>query len=471
MERKRNRGDDVRFIENWKKQYADHLFMGFDVFIIGELGYVFRTKEELEKQRRNAFLNFRRRTNHYPFASLPTMRKWFGIGGFSRPRREQVLAICLTLQTGREKAQEYLMTGLGETAFQIRDHREVIFMYGLENRLAYEDCLDLARQFENKWDFLSMNECKISDETFETHFMQKKDEPAEEFLSWMLSEQKFFAGYQKVILDALQQCRKEVLYYVRKDAREKLDTLLAETNFENWLSEKDYKALEPREILRRFVKTYHRGKYKKFSQNTRDHLLELSSIAYSPLEANSKLLAEVFPYAGNTIFAQVKGMSAKHLSDLFNAPLQRERLLVSDQTCRKLENLDAGSRCPDWVGEIAAKCSKNLSRPETVEDALTELTKFRKEQRRRCIDINRSDMLPMIHYVAQCRYLDRIERRGEKYNGQEAKEFFVEMANAMLKRCRMAPLSEAYELDAVLLSCFLADEMYFFPEVLELTRK
>lgn len=470
MDRKRNRGEDARFIEDWKRQHADHIFLRFDVFIIRELGYPFRTKRELERQRRSAFLDFRRKTKHFSFASLPTMRKWFGMGGFSWPRREQVLAICLKLQTGREKAQEYLTVGLGETAFQIRDHREVIFMYGLENEIAYEDCLELIEQFESQWNFQSLQGERMSDAAFEQAFLKIKREPAEIFIAWMLSEEKFFTGYQDVVLDALQECRKEILFFIRRDASEKLENLLAETNYKKWLSGKKYHDLEPREILRRFVKTYQKANYKEVSQNMRDNILELSSIAYSPLEANSKLLAEVFPYAGNTFFSQIKGMSAKHLSDLFNVSLQWERLLVSNQTCRKLRSLDAGSRCPGWVKDIVETYDKHIPELKTVEDALSELVKYTKEQRRRCIDIRRSDLLPMIHYVSQCRYLAHIEKEGEKYDGKRAKDFFVIQANHMLEICRMAPLNEEYELDAVLLSCFWPEEMYFFPEILELAK-
>lgn len=467
MDIKRNRGEDARFIENWRRQHADYIFLRFDVFIIRELGFTFCTERELERQRRSAFLDFRRKTGHFFFASLPTMRKWFGMGGYSRPRREQVLAICLKLQTGREKAQEYLTVGLEETAFQIRDHREVIFMYGLENGITYEDCLQLIEQFENKWNFPFVQGGRMPDAVFEQAFLKRKREGAEDFISWMLSEGNFFTGYQDVIPDVLQECRKEILYFIKKDAREKLENLLAETNYKKWLSEKRYYDLESRETLRRFVKTSQKANEIEISQDIRDNILELSSIAYSPLEANSKLLAEVFPRAGNTVFSQIKGMSAKHLSDLFHVSLQWERSLVSDQTCRKLRNLDAKSRCPGWVKDIAKTCDKRIPEPGTVGDALSALTRYTKKQRRRCIDIKRSDLLPMIHYASQCRYLFYMEQENEKYDGQKAKDFFVKQANHMLEICRMALLNEEYELDALLLSCFCPEEMYSFPEILE----
>lgn len=471
MEIWQNRGEASHFIANWKTSHEDYLFLDFDVFIVRELGYSFQTKEELDKFRRRAFLDFRKKTGHFMFASLPTMRKWFGIGSFSRPRREQVLAICLKMQTGRKKASEYLMIGLGESAFQIRDYREVIFMYGLENGMTFEFCLDLINKFEKKVDFRSKEENTISDEVFEQEFMKIIDKSPDVFLSWMLSEQKFFKGYQDVISNILQYCRKEVLLYIRKDARKKLEDLLAETNFRKWLSKKKYHEVEPRELFRRFVRSRHNAEYKGISKNMGDNILELSSIAFSQLEANSKLLAEVFPFAGNTVFNNIKGMSAKHLSDLFNVSLQWERLLVSNQTCCKLMNLDGESNCPDWLNDIAEICNRPFHELQSVKDALYQLTIYSEEQRRRCIDIRRGDILPMIHYVSQCQYLDSIDNTEEKYNMKNAKSFFATKANHMLRLCQMAPLNKEYELDSVLLSCFQPDEMYSYSEILELAKK
>ena len=146
---------------------------------------------------------------------------------------------------------------------------------------------------------------------------------------------------------------------MRKDAKDKLDSLLAETNYKKWLEERQYKNLETREIIRRFVKAHRKGHYKEVSQNMKDNILELSSIAYSPLEANSKLLAEVFSHTGRTFFSHIKGMSAKHLSDLFSVSLQRERSQTMNQVYRKLQGMDDKSDCPDWVKEIVGQCTRN----------------------------------------------------------------------------------------------------------------
>ena len=94
MERKRNKREEVRFIRNWWSLNYNHTFLRFDVFIVREMGYSFHTKRDLDRVRRPAFLEFRKRTGHYPFASLPTMRRWFGIGSFSSPEEEKCGSVC-----------------------------------------------------------------------------------------------------------------------------------------------------------------------------------------------------------------------------------------------------------------------------------------------------------------------------------------------------------------------------------------
>ena len=61
MERKRNKREEVRFIRNWWSLNYNHSFLRFDVFIVREMGYSFHTKRDLDRVRRPAFLEFRKR--------------------------------------------------------------------------------------------------------------------------------------------------------------------------------------------------------------------------------------------------------------------------------------------------------------------------------------------------------------------------------------------------------------------------
>lgn len=124
-------------------------FLRFDRFIQKKMQAKGNTEEE---RAREAFLEFRKRTHRAEIASLPTMRRWFGIGSYHRPSREQVIHMCFALELQEEEAQEYLTVGLSEPGFQVNDYQESIFLYGIVNSYSYEESLAMMEQFEESLD-------------------------------------------------------------------------------------------------------------------------------------------------------------------------------------------------------------------------------------------------------------------------------------------------------------------------------
>ena len=103
-----------------------------------------------------------------------------------------------------------------------------------------------------------------------------------------------------------------------------------------------------------------------------------------------------------------------------------------------------------------------------MENAKKQLEILRKDQKRRCLYVKRYDILPMIHYVAQRRYMDMITPT-LNYNMSEARKQFIESANAILLSCGMVKLDpDKYWLDAVFLACFQKSEMYYYSDALEI---
>ena len=78
------------------KERLSKEFQRFDKFIQIQMG----TAEKTDCAR-EAFLEFRRRTHRADIASLPTMRRWFGIGTFHKPTREHVIHMCCSGFIGR----------------------------------------------------------------------------------------------------------------------------------------------------------------------------------------------------------------------------------------------------------------------------------------------------------------------------------------------------------------------------------
>lgn len=472
MDRLHDSKNDYSFMRSWEQTKSENIFIDFDVFIIQKMGFTFETKEELEKIRRSAFLKFRKCTGHQNFATLPTMRKWFGITGTARPDREQVYEICLTMKMGIEEARSYLMDGLGESSFILSDYRELIFLYGLENSLSYEQCQSLIYEFEREWMPVSFDEELQEEQKLEWEYEKIKKENTIIFLQWMLKHSGSFVGYSPKTLNVLMEFRDEIAEFIRQDAKDKLDTLLAETDYANWVKTRRYRNPTSRESLRHYLKM-HQGNdyYHAISESMGDNLLELSQIANSELKANTKLLSEVFSTSPkenrSELFKNIKGMTAKHLSDLFNIPLQKKRLYFAYKGKRQFSDMEQDSEVPVWFYKMMDITHKHFNFAN-VKEAQEWLTYYYSEQKRRCIHISRSDILPFVHYISQHRYLEKISSHKQEYDVVVAKNEFVVLANQSLKMCSMSPIDEKRELDALLLASFQPEEMYSFSDVLDM---
>jgi len=95
------------------------------------------------------------------------------------------------------------------------------------------------------------------------------------------------------------------------------------------------------------------------------------------------------------------------------------------------------------------------------------LLTMKKSQKQRCRLVQRSDILPMVQYVAARHYME-MQKTEEEYSSADARQLFVNMAAEVLKRCDMAPLDKHYRLDHILLSCFETGEVSYMSELLEI---
>lgn len=446
--------------DEWKQINQKELFIHFDTFIIREMGMKFRSKKELEDKRRPAFLQFRKKTKKYDFASLPTIRRWFGIGGRAKPSREQIYQICIQLGESRKKAEEYLTIGLGEEAFQYSDYKELIYIYALDHGLECKDCKRMIKQFEKKWDGRDIPEFKEKCNGIKQKYKKLKTLKPEEFMEWMLQHRNWLKGYNQKTVDVLRWCRSEINQFVREESRERLESLLAETDYAEWVKKRENKAVGERENIRRYIRTYQNTRFVRVSENMEKNLLELNKIVNTQLETNSKLLSEVFASSP---------MSSKRLSDLFNLPKQKTREIYAYLLREKLDSEDFLTQ------KNIVNLLKKIDGRNTSFHSLQEIERwiefFLHNQKRRCPKIQRQDLLPMVHYIAQHQYMRKMEKEQKEYNREDAKNEFIQLANEKLKMCYMAPFSERYDLDFLLISCFQKEEMYSYCDAMDALKK
>ncbi len=475
MDKRQKKKGDEQFYQVLTELSKNRCLYGFDAFLIRQMGFAFESSEELEHVRRPAFLKFRKLTNQHEFATLPTIRKWFGMGGTAKPKREQIFEIALLLGLHVDTLNEYLTVGLGEVSVQISDYREIIYLYGLENRLSLEDCEAMIQAYEASMPYDVAYDQTSAAEWLWAEFQQRKKTGQQEFVGWMLANPEKFKGYSQNVMENIYQLRRNVLTQVRREAKERLDSLLAETDYEKWAKKRRSDGSSEREIIKKYVGNRRHTRYYKTSKNMGENIIELSKLAYSELEANSRILAEVFSGSKRsgsgekeTMFQDIRSMTAKHMSDLFNIPRQKERAMRACAAWNQMQEMAATETCPEWLTDMHDNYTRGADRPGNGEEAMEWLKHYTQEQRRRCIHICRNDVLPLVHYVAQHRYMQKLLTTTEEYDVVLGRRQFVSLANQTLKKCKMASLNPQFEMDAVLLACYQPEEMYSYIEVLDM---
>lgn len=446
-------------------------FGDFSDFLISRMGVHLDLENNDElTQRHNAYKEFRRRTKREAIASLPTMKRWFGINGRSMPDRTQVYQMCFAMELSIEETQEYLFYGLHEPAFQVNDYQEVLLAYGIYQHCSFSECLDMINELENKID-ASWNLVQTQGTQMLLHeFQQNRNLERNQFIEWMLERAVFFKGYSKTSLNYFTKYKKLILNYVRQDAKKELEMLLAETDYTLWCKLHPLLPSEPQIRIRKYIS--YRSRKGNLSNDLQKNIKELTNIAFSSLEPNTLLLTEIFgtKHKNRSEFSMITTMTQKRLSDLLNIPIQKERYLMTGHALHYLKHMDTNLPCPEWIQNMALEYPRQPHTLQTVKDAKTWLQRYQNENKRRCLQIGRSDLLPMILYVAQRRYLESIGYDMECYERSTALEQFKQLANSTLAACNMENLSENYELDVLLCLCYQDEDIYSYTELLEATQ-
>lgn len=457
-----------------EQKLREGAFMRFDLFMIRRMGYDIKGSEEERKQiRKDAYHSFLHRIVNERPASLPTIRRWFGIHGFKAPSREQIFRIAFSLQLDVEETKRYLTEGVREPSFQINDYSEIIAMYCLENKRDHTGYRSMVEQYEASLERQQEISRESNTQWLFRQFEFVKEYSEEQFMHWMWKNAKLFKGYSLTVQEFLNKYREQVVGYMKEDVKKRLDLLLSETGYEAW-KKKRLRVPEEREgeLIKKYMKWNARAKKQEIPEHLSKNILELARLAYSQSGLNTKLLSELFeihetraPYSFVLPEHTVHAVSGKYLSDLFHIPDRNEMRIHTKQAIQELKKRDEGEPCPQYVCDMINEFGRSDIGIADAGEALAWLEEFDNEGKRRRLIVKREDLLPMILYVAQQRYL---KEKGASYNCKEAQKIFADMANATMIACNMPPLDGNYMYDMILLACFQEDEMYGYGDVMEL---
>lgn len=429
------------------------LFGSFDTFFIAQMGYsMCGTTQEQEKIRREAYHTFLQKIQGERPASFPTIRRWFGIHSVVVPAREQIFHIAFCLGLDVETVDHYLMAGIRQPSFQINDYTEMIAMYGLENKWDWEKYQQAVEEYEKGLDedIEILHEPNTQWLFHQFEYVKALDE--EQFMYWMWDHSGIFKGYSKTAQEYLTKYRELVLAGMRNEAETNLRFLLAESGFQTWKKKRiHWKSANELEQIKKYLRFNEHSKNRDISEHLAKNILELAKMAYSETGQNTKLLSELFEASHIT-------MTHKYLSDLFHIPERNEMHIRTRQAIRKLENCSEAEACPQEIAELIDQFGKGKVEIRSAGEAKEWLEEFDSEGRRRRLIVKRSDLLPMICYVAQQQYRVKLADALENYNQSEAQKLFLDMANAVLIACNMPAIDEKYSYDRQLLQSFQEEE-------------
>lgn len=441
--------------------------------------------EELNILRKKAYKNFYKKISKLGIASRNTILTWFGLGSIHVPKRRHIFHMAIELQFSEEELQEYLIQGLLENGVQVCDYQELIYLYVCKNRLSWQQAQDMIFIFEKR--FVAQTEISKTHGTSDIWrmFRENEEKEPEEFLAWMCENRAVFKGYSLIAIQSFIQLKDEVLSYVREDATESLYSLLEETNFFEWMAEEKISRENWKTEVPRFIKNVSRRKKKNLiPKETKEMIADLDWIIQDSKGRNTDLLAEIYASAieikesyrkQRIIFRKreefalprdITFMTNKYVSLILGIAAQKEKEIRLLHNMSVLMEYSEEEECPEEIREYMFYYSgKDI--PQKVGEVKKMLGKFLIEQKNRCTNLRRDDLLPLIQYVSQRRYCKRLKNTEENYQAEEAKQYFIDLADEILKKCQMNCIDEKYHMDYLLLSCYGEQEMYTMSDIIE----
>ncbi len=486
-ERKWNESDSWAIQNRFQMLREPRHFYGFDRYLVMKWGempaaidFVDCDEKEQTKIRKQACRNLNQKIRGEKVADAHTIRKWFGLGGITKPNRDTFFRLAFALRLSPGEAQEYLVKGMLVPEIQINDHREIIYLYGLENKLAIDVCDKIIELVEREMNRDVVLEQNTHTEQLRRMYEKHRHDSTEDFTLWMCENAGMFKGYRKTALNAFVHLKEEIQRVIRQEAFVCLQGLLQETGYGAWTKARGTLGEIEENLVREYVKQELRHKNPSITEETAESIRWFTGIAFGE-DKNSDFIGELYAAAmvpeGNSkkryrekesyrMPRSIQFMTDKQLSQLLTVAEQKERLLRLQQIWATLQEMAENDECPSWIRERLQN-DYGKENIHTVAEAKKELAYRLRHQKQRCQLIGREDLLPLLHYVAQRRYLVSIGENLEQYDRQEAMAYFETLANTTLLACQMAPVSPEYELDYLLLSGFCENDMYSLSDLID----
>jgi len=286
-----------------------------------------------------------------------------------------------------------------------------------------------------------------------------------------------FKGYSMTTYRVFLSLVNDALSFFRDEVREMLLFELQETDFFYWAKENGIDEDSYGPAIRRYLRNIQRRKDCSISQKKLQEMKRLLVMGYSSKNRICDLLTELYTpmdikHCGvddemsKVLRKEIGAVSAKYVSELLGMSLHKEKMMQVNRAMTELKYLPEAEKCPNWILEQFFTEESRVA-VQTVSEAEHLLKKSQSQQEQRVRNIQRSDLLILIQYIFQKKYMAKISEDCMNYSGEDAKAEFVDTANVILESCGMRKVDSEYRLDYILLSCFEYDEVFLFAEIFE----
>lgn len=460
-------------------------FEGFDYYLIkkwagveNEVCFEDLNDEEIMALRKRAHRNFNKAIKGKNVANSRTIRKWFGYDETALPKRETLFRLAFALGLTAEETSDYLVNGMLAPSFQINDYMELIYMYGLDNSLTYEDCTRMIAVYEKSahydTEYIQGNH---TSQLWEMYGINKNCLP-EEFLEWMLQNEAMFKGYSKTVLDCFIKLTNDIQECIRSDAREYLHELVTENGYNEW-KKSGGRSGDMHELVPGFIRRF-LGRDK---EEDKVKLVKSMKNAYTLAYGESRTTNIVKNiYMHETLINSISGMenfvnraigtsfssrTDKYMSQILSISVQKSYQMQLKIILSYLVELDDNATCPEEIINLIDEHGVTMAKYKDVGSCRRKVNSLLTNQTQNCELIGRDDILPLVHYLAQRQYANMMKEDDILYDMEQARNHFENLANAILNRCQMALISPEYRLDYLMLSSYCKEDMYSLVEMIE----
>lgn len=455
-------------LEEWVRKFLkENEESVFSRFIIREMGFVIEHGKRVDEETRvKAFSEFKDRTRHEKIAATHTMKRWFGLGGFSYPSRDALFHICFALKLSRIETERYLMQGLFEPSFQVNDYVEVFYFYGLENEKSYEETLEMISAYEEILAERFLEDGSLLSLSYSTKELKKELYAVrkcrkESFMLWMMDHANLFKGYSQTTQNYLEMLRQKIYVDSMEDARHILELRLSEIGYPQWYMEHSDNYGKQGDAIRVYLKMLKKRKQQMLSEAEYKNILELVRLVYAPRETNAKMYDLLYKIKTRNL----PYLSEKHLSDLFHMPMHKIFLKNIRLAEVKLKKMSIKEECPTEILSFLAQMDDKkawMEKAYSVGEALEFIEQYKKKEKDRFFSLHREELLPIIYYVIQTEY-----SRDEILRGKmSARTYFFNYGNSILNACGLEEINENYKLDALLIACLDSQHEYDYQDIL-----